>query len=122
MSASFTIQLHDLQFSAFHGVYKEEARVGNQFEVNISLTIDAPEEKVLNIDETINYATVYGIVKELMAHRQALLETLAMEMAETLKRHFPAVLKTVIQIKKLQPPIAAFTGSVSVTYTKDYNG
>jgi 7,8-dihydroneopterin aldolase/epimerase/oxygenase len=122
MSSTFVIQLHHLRFAAAHGVFEEEARVGNEFEVNISLTVTAPEKIVMSIEDTINYAEVYRIVKELFAERKALLETLAMEIAEELKQQFPTLRKASVQISKLHPPITAFIGSVSVTYTKDFEG
>ena len=117
MASTFTIQLHQLRFSAPHGFYNEEATAGNEFEVNLSLTLDAPRQKVISLDETINYADVYQIVKNIFALRTALLETLAMEIAESLKKRFPSLRQVSVQIIKLHPPITAFTGSVSVTYS-----
>jgi dihydroneopterin aldolase len=121
MASTFTIQLHQLRFSAPHGFYNEEAAVGNEFEVNISLSVDAPRQKVMSLDETINYADVYQIVKNIFALRTALLETLTMEIAESLKKHFPFLQKASVQIIKLHPPITAFTGSVSVTYSTAFD-
>ena len=118
--AAFTIQLHNLRFFAEHSLYEEERSVGNEFEVNISLTMKGPKEKVVTLEETINYVEVYRITKELFSHRNALLETLAMEIAEALKHQFPVIQKAEVQIAKLHPPIAGFTGSVSVTYKKSF--
>ena len=120
MSASFTIQLNHLRFFAEHGMYEQERSVGNEFEVNISLEIKAPKEKIKSIEDTINYAEVYRITKELFAKRKSLLETLAMEIAEELKEQFPAIKNLSIQISKLHPPITSFTGSVGVCYQKSY--
>ncbi|MDQ3276938.1 MAG: dihydroneopterin aldolase [Bacteroidota bacterium] len=120
MSSHFTIQLNQLRFFAAHGVYAQEALAGNEFEVDIALKVEAPEERITALEQTINYAEVYRITKEIFEVRRALLETLAMEIAESLKQAFPALLQTTIQITKLNPPIAAFTGSVSVTYHKDF--
>jgi dihydroneopterin aldolase len=120
MSSTFTIQLHRLQFTALHGLYSEEAAAGNEFEVNLSLTVNAPHQKVLSLDESINYAEVYRIVKAVFASRTDLLETLAMEMAAELKKAFPVLQNASIQIVKLHPPITAFTGSVSVTYNTSF--
>lgn len=121
MSSTFTIQLNHLRFTAAHGVYEEEARVGNEFEINITLSVQAPEKRVTSIDDTINYAEVYRILKAIFSVRKALLETLAMEIAEELKKQFPLLKKASIQISKLYPPMVAFTGSVSVTYTTEYD-
>lgn len=120
VASTFTIQLHHLHFTAPHGLYGEEALVKNEFEVNLSLTTRAPEKTVTSIDDTINYATVYTIVKEVFSGRKLLLETLAMEIAEAVKKAFPRLDHVSIQIIKLHPPIEAFTGAVSVTFTHTF--
>jgi 7,8-dihydroneopterin aldolase/epimerase/oxygenase len=120
MSSTFIIQLKDLRFFGAHGLYAEERRAGNEFEVNLSLAVKAPKAKIVSLEETINYAEVYRLLNERFAIRTNLLETLAMEIAEELKQQFPAIRKISVQITKLDPPIAAFTGSVSVTYNKSY--
>ena|SRR5215213_5478604 len=118
--ASFTIQLHNLRFFAEHGMYEEERAVGNEFEINISLEIKAPKEKIKSLEDTINYAEVYRLTREIFSIRKPLLETLAMEIAETLKDQFPAIKNLSIQIQKLNPPITSFTGSVGITFTKSF--
>jgi dihydroneopterin aldolase len=120
MSATFTIQLTNLRFTAAHGLFTEEAQVKNDFEVNISLTVKAPEQKVTTIEETINYVDAYSIVKDIFSVPCHLLETLSMDIAESLKRQFPALRKVSVQIIKVTPPITSFIGSVSVTYSKKY--
>ncbi|RYZ53731.1 MAG: dihydroneopterin aldolase [Chitinophagaceae bacterium] len=120
MASHFTIQLSNLRFYAPHGLFAEEALAGNAFEVNLSLTTEAPSKTVTSIEQTINYAEVYCITKTIFEERRDLLETLAMEIAGALKQSFPLLQKITVQIIKLNPPIAAFTGSVSVTYSKDF--
>ena len=82
MAAIFTIQLNRLRFFSTHGLYAEEAAAGNEFEVNLSLLVKAPEERITSLSETVNYAAVYRLVSELFSVRKALLETIAMEMAD----------------------------------------
>ena len=118
--AIFTIQLHGLRFFATHGLYDEEQSVGNEFEVNLSMDITAPKEKPVSLEDSINYADVHQIIKGVMERREALLETLAMTIAEQVKEKFPALKKISVQIVKLQLPIISFTGSASVTYKKKY--
>lgn len=120
--ASFIVQLHNLRFFAQHGVYGEERTVGNEFEVNLALVVKAPKEIVSSLEQTINYAEVYRIIKEGFASPQALLETLAQQIAAAIKAAFPSVKKIRIQIIKLHPPIVSFSGAVSVTYRKKYKG
>ncbi|HUC80236.1 MAG TPA: dihydroneopterin aldolase [Flavisolibacter sp.] len=118
--ASFTIQLHRLRFFGYHGLYEEEAMLGSDFEINLSIETVAPEYVVVKIEDTINYAAVYEIVRRIFSQREALLETITMNMAAAIKDEFPLLKKISIQLTKLHPPIAAFTGSVSVTFNKEY--
>lgn len=120
LAATFTIQLLHLRFLAPHGVFGEEATVGNEFEINLSLEIGAPEQPVVSLHETVNYAAVHETVRLLFAERTALLETLAMKIAAKLKAQFPTLRKASVQIIKLHPPITSFAGSVSVTYNTDF--
>ena len=120
MSATFTIQLHNLHFFAEHGLYQEEKSTGNEFEVNLTMLVDAPEEMVTKIEDTINYAAVYRLTKDIFLQPTPLLETLAMKTANALKEAFHSIKSIQIQIIKLHPPIVNFSGSVSVTYSKDF--
>jgi dihydroneopterin aldolase len=120
MSGHFTIELKGLKFFADHGLYEEEARIGNQFEVDITLECQAPEHIVTSIDETINYVEVYRITEEVFKVRKRLLETAVMEIAEKLQARFPELEKLTISIRKLNPPITNFTGSVGVVYSKTF--
>jgi dihydroneopterin aldolase len=116
MSAQFIIELKGLRFFAHHGLYEEEAKVGNEFEVDVSIVYKAPEAKVISIDQTINYAEVFRIVKDEFGQRKDLLEACALQIADRLQKQFPQIEKLTISIKKLNPPITNFVGSVGVTY------
>lgn len=120
MASTFTIQLHNLRFFGAHGMYEQEAVAGNEFEVNMALTLKAAKTILTKLEDTINYAEVYRIAEEIFSVRKNLLETLAQEIAEALKQQFPSLKKISIQIIKLNPPITAFTGSVSVTFQKSF--
>ncbi len=118
--SSFIIQLHNLRFFAYHGLYEEEKILGNEFEVNISVKIKTPKEGKISIHDTINYATVYELVKQIFNQREELLETICINISNAVKNKFPELKKLSIQIIKLHPPITGFAGSVSVTYEKRY--
>ena len=62
MAGTISIELHQLRFFAAHGVYAEESKLENEFEVNLQLTYSAPPNIITKIDEIINYVAVYTIV------------------------------------------------------------
>lgn len=119
MAAVMTIQLNQLRFFAKHGLYAEELKTGNEFEVNLSVGHIPAEDIITDISATVNYVKLYELVKSRMQQPSALLETVAMEITEAIFAAFPGVKKTELSITKLHPPIAGFTGNVGIKYCKE---
>lgn len=115
----FTISLHNLIFNSFHGVYEEEKLLGNTFEVNASLTFIG-DDKITELEQTINYAVVYEIIKQRMQQATPLLETLAQDMVEAIGAFDKRVKSVSVSVEKKNPPIPNMEGSVSVHYKKDF--
>lgn len=101
-------------------MYEEEKRVGNEFEVDVSIICKSPKKVITSISQTINYAEVYRIVKEEFSQRKLLLETVAMQIADSVQKQFPEIETINIAIRKLNPPITNFSGSVGITYSKSF--
>ncbi len=120
MAGQLTIELNGLRFFAEHGMYAEEIKIGNEFEVDLCISYQAPEKPIVSIEQTINYVDAYCIVKEEMAEPKHLLETCAMKIIDRLHTHFKEIEKIQITVKKLAPPITNFTGSVGVTICKEF--
>lgn len=116
----FTVQLHHVRLFGYHGLHEEEKILGNEFELNILMKVEAAKEERISIQDTINYATVYELIKQIFTEREDLLETICIKISTAIKENFPQTKKLSIQIIKLHPPITSFIGSVSVTYTKKY--
>ncbi|MBI2730863.1 MAG: dihydroneopterin aldolase [Sphingobacteriales bacterium] len=115
------ISLHNLLFFAHHGLHEEEKILGGDFEVNADLYYENRSDVIKTIEDTIDYGGVYAIIKQRMNKPTPLLETIAMEMAVTIKQAFPVTNELSIRIKKINPPITAFAGNVEVCYIKKYN-
>lgn len=120
MAGRFTIELKNLRFFADHGMYQEEIKVGNDFEVDVTLECKAPKKTITSIDQTINYVEVYRIIQEEFGSRKLLLETLAMQIMERLQAQFPELENCTICIRKLNPPITNFSGSVGIRYSRSF--
>ncbi|MBK8520103.1 MAG: dihydroneopterin aldolase [Ferruginibacter sp.] len=115
----FTINLHNLIFHSFHGIHEEEKIVGNEFVVNVSLSFIAGEQ-ITTLEQTINYATVYEIVKQRMQIATPLLETLVQDLTEAIRAFDNRIQSISVFIEKKNPPIPNMEGSVSVHYKKDF--
>lgn len=116
----FTIHLHNCIFYSRHGVFEEEAIVGTSFEVNLSIGFESGDV-IQSLKQTINYVEVYDIVKKHFERPRQLLEILAQEITRDIKLADPRVTLVNIDIRKLNPPIANFTGSVGITYVKSFS-
>src|SRR5262245_45178755 len=120
MSALLTISLTKLRFFAYHGLYAEEKKTGNQFEVNLSVSYTPSQGTITDLSDTINYVSLYELLKKEMQQPRDLLETLAMQVAEKIHLQFPQVKTIDFSITKLQAPIVGFTGEVGVQFQKSY--
>jgi dihydroneopterin aldolase len=97
-----------MKFRAFHGVSSQERCVGNDFLVNLTLT--APLEQAVredNLEATINYATVFSIVKKEMDTPSRLLEHAAGRILQSLKEQFPTITEIELSLSKMNPPVEA---------------
>jgi dihydroneopterin aldolase len=119
-NASITIHLEKLRFWAFHGLYPEEQKTGNEFEVDMTVSFFPPQQIITCLSESINYARLYELVKTGMLQREDLLETVAMKIAQLVKTEFPQVQEIHLKICKLHPPMNNFTGHVAVSFTKRF--
>ncbi|WP_276816152.1 dihydroneopterin aldolase [Segatella maculosa] len=102
------IFLNGLRFHAFHGVMPQERLTGNDYRVD--LKIDFPLEKAVgsdDVNDTLNYATVYTAVKEEMDVPTQLIEQVAYHIADRLFRTFKAINEVEIKVEKYNPPMGA---------------
>ncbi|MEP6846649.1 MAG: dihydroneopterin aldolase [Panacibacter sp.] len=109
-----TIELSGLRFHAFHGLYKEEKKIGGDYEVNITIRHLPKKLPVLHIEDTIDYTVVYNLVNAIMQQPEPLLETVASMIADEILRKFSHAEEVSVSVTKLNPPIIAFQGSVGV--------
>ena len=111
-----SIHLNNVFFFAYHGLYDHEQINGNNFEVNLTVKYQ-PAKLITKISETINYVAIYDLLNARMQVATPLLETLVMDIANQILAQFPLADDIFISIKKMQPPIANFDGSVGVSYS-----
>ncbi|GHV50249.1 7,8-dihydroneopterin aldolase [Bacteroidia bacterium] len=101
------IELKNMRFYAYHGVFPQERSAGNHFVVNLQLK--APLEKAAstdNPDDTIDYGEVFRIVANEMSIPSQLLEHVAGRILHALKSRFPQITEIEAAVSKLNPPIA----------------
>jgi len=112
------IELKKMVFYAYHGVLGQERIVGNTYSVDLKLFFDMSKAiESDRIEDTINYAEVYGLVKEEMAIPSNLIEHIAGRIIRKIKQKYPVVLKIKIRLAKMNPPIAGEIQEAAVTLT-----
>ena len=104
---------------AYHGCLEEEGKIGCNYIVNVVMQTDFTEAaKTDDLSKTIDYVTVYNIVKEEMAIRAKLLEEVAQRIVNHLKREFKTLQKLEIKVTKVNPPMNGNVDKVSVVITE----
>ena len=78
-----------MEFYAYHGCFEEEQKIGTWFNVDLSLEVDTSKaEKSDNIEDTVNYQSVYQVVKEQMMIPSHLLENVARRILDAIGKIF----------------------------------
>ena len=114
------MQLHQLLFTAYHGVHEEEKVLGNEYMVDCAVEFYENTGVIYEISETVNYADIYDIIKRRMAIPARLLETVVMEIGNEIFLHYPDLKSIDISVKKLHPLIEGLRGAVGVSWHKKY--
>ncbi|MDR1937795.1 MAG: dihydroneopterin aldolase, partial [Tannerellaceae bacterium] len=73
-----------------------------------------------DLNATINYASVYYLVKNEMNIPSRLLEHAAGRILHSLKKHFPQITEIELSLSKLNPPITGDIRSAAVILKETY--
>lgn len=114
------IELCNLRFHAFHGLYEGEAITGSPYEVNLKVVYDEGDASFDNLKNTINYVEVFEIVRQRMKVPTPLLEKVAEGIIRRIKHQYPFTTEVTLSIYKLEPPIEHFEGKVGITFQKQF--
>ena len=107
--------MREVRFHAFHGVMPQERKVGADFTVSLRVGVDLSRAiESDDVEDTLNYATLYEVVKQEMAISSQLLEHVAGRIGKAVFNHFPQVESVDVVITKLNPPMGADCNGASV--------
>jgi len=111
------IILKDIRLFGYHGVHPLENTCGTAFIVNIVIGMEN-KQPIKKLTDTIDYAEVYNIMKEVFAIPEQLLEVLIEKIFIAIAERFPLADEIDISIHKANPPIEGFIGQVGVHLKK----
>ena len=114
------IFIRGLSLHAYHGVMAHEAKVGQNFSIDLDLEIDlstaASSDKVM---DTVSYDKVVKCAREAFsAPRFRLIEAAAGRVADAVLAAFPRVNSIEVTIHKPHAPIPATFSDVGVTLVR----
>ena len=113
------IKLKNIRVYAYHGCLLEEGKIGSDYRVDVSvnanLNLSAQSD---NLADTVDYVHLNKIVKEEMAIRSKLLETVAKRILDRIFLEIPLVEEAVVAVSKINPPIGGNVAMVTVEMRK----
>ena len=108
-----------MEFYSYHGHFREEQIVGNRFIVDLNIETDMSAPALSdNLSDAVDYQTAYRLVKREMDKKSYLLENIAGRILDSLFNELPGVLKAIVKVSKMNPPMGGKIGSVSVTMSR----
>ena len=114
-----TIKLKNIRAFSYHGCLVEEGKIGSDYRVDLTVHGDLSlSAETDSLEDTIDYVHLNKIVKEEMAIRSKLLETVAERILVRTLSELNLVKKVKVCVSKINPPISGDVELVSVCRTK----
>lgn len=108
--------LRKMQYYGYHGVFEEERKLGQQFFVDLALELNLKEAGDRDdLDATINYAEIHGVVKGIVEGTSfKLIEALAEHIASRLLDNYTRIDALTVAVTKPHPPFDIHFEGVTV--------
>lgn len=108
------VELNNLAFYAYHGLYDFERREGGEFVVDVMM--EEPDRSAYtDITHVINYEVIFKIVETQMNQPKDFIEEVARLILADLKQAFPQALSGRVKLTKCAPPIPNMKGNACVS-------
>lgn len=120
MQGKITLTLLDLRFFAHHGWYEQEALQGQTFLVNLWVSYPESDLKITALDQSIDYTTIFGILRDQMKKPRKLLEDLAQSILAEIHEHYPQTTEIRIHIEKNAPPVEGLDGRLGIQLERKF--
>ncbi|GHT72212.1 7,8-dihydroneopterin aldolase [Bacteroidia bacterium] len=105
-----------MNFFAHHGCFAEEQSIGTHFVVDVSIEADILQAaKSDDIEQTVNYMSVYQQIKLEMAVSSHLIENVAYRIAKKILTQFLQAQNVTVKVAKLNPPLGGQVQQSSAT-------
>jgi dihydroneopterin aldolase len=117
------ISLHRMAFFAHHGCYEEERTTGARFEVDVDVRVHLQQaSETDDLHDTLNYQTIYDVVKKEMQRPSKLLEHVAGRILRALFERCKTIESATVTVRKQAPPLGGKVGHSAVTLERRREG
>jgi dihydroneopterin aldolase len=108
--------IRGMRFFGYHGVIPEENKLGQQFIVDVELTLDLEEAAAADdLAKTVNYADLHARVKRIVEGPPCrLIEALARRIATDLLATYTNINEALVRVTKPHPPFDIHFDGVTV--------
>lgn len=98
--------LKGMRFFGYHGVFPEENRLGQQFYVDLELSMDMSEAgKTDELAHALDYSELHAFVKAIVEGPPfKLIEALTAHVASRVLEHYTMVNEVTVRVTKPHPP------------------
>lgn len=109
------IRVQSLSLFAYHGVYDEERKMGNHFEVDVEIRVPDSYGADDYLDSTVDYSKIFSVVANVSnATRYSLLERFCEVICISVLALDEAIAEVIVRVRKLAPPADVAVKSVEV--------
>ena len=113
------IQVNNIKLYGYHGCLEEEAKIGSEYRVDVSIKADLKKSATTDeLEHTVDYVHLNHIVKEEMAIRSKLLEEVAQRILNRFFKELRMIKKATVSVSKINPPIGGNVEEVVIILTK----
>ena len=78
-----------MEFLSYHGCFPEEQHIGSKFIIDFLLDADTSEAEITDdLSKTINYQSLYTLVKNEMEVNSRLIENVGRRILDSITKHF----------------------------------
>lgn len=111
------IVIRKIAVFAYHGLYEEEARLGQRFNISLECWLDlSPAGLGDDLTQGVSYADLVATVQEIaVGERFRIIEALGERIAATLLEQQPRIVAIAVTVEKPAAAIAALFETVEVT-------
>ncbi|MBT8219628.1 MAG: dihydroneopterin aldolase [Bacteroidia bacterium] len=115
------IRLNKIRLFARHGYYEEEFLLGGEYLIDIDVEVLQGNLSTDQIEDTLNYESLYAICIEEMAQRSTLLEHVIYRIKSNIISTFHQQVGSLeISLQKVNPPLGGSVESSEVVLKESY--